>query len=107
MSELALLKMVESRIGSCTGQLQDGLLQTLRLEFLIDGNINLCYTQTLDELITRSEMEVYDSGNTHYSHFIHLHRRGSTHVPAAYNFFPDLRNALRLSCLSFYGHSSQ
>lgn len=49
ISELALLKMVESRIGSRTGQLQDGLLQTLRLEMLNDRNFS--YERGVDEVI--------------------------------------------------------
>ena len=82
ISELALLKMVESRIGSRTSQLQDGLLQTLRLEMLNDHN-----ERGVDEVIKRSEMEYESRGRIHDPQCYSLRlRRYGAHVPAAHDF---------------------
>jgi hypothetical protein len=80
ISESVLAKMVESRIGSRSGQLQDGLLHILHLKIRLDCG------RTLDEIIKRSKMEVYESGNEYSRYFVHLHRRGSSHAPPASNF---------------------
>ena len=74
--------MVESRIGSRTGQLQDGLLQTLRLEMLNDRN-----ERGVDEVIKRSEMEYESRDRIHDPRCYSLRlRRFGAHVPAAHDF---------------------
>jgi hypothetical protein len=72
ISQSALAKMVESRIGSRTGQLQDGLLH-------LEIRLNTFDYRQLDEVIKRSEMEVYDSKYRFVGcrYFVRLHRRGS------------------------------
>ena len=77
--------MVESRIGSRTSQLQDGLLQTLRLEMLNDRNFS--YERGVDEVIKRTEMEYESRGRIHGPRCYSLRlRRFGAHVPAAHDF---------------------
>jgi hypothetical protein len=80
----ALLKMVESRIGSRTGKLQDELLHNLHLQITDDRTID--YEQALDKIIKRSEMEC-DRSSRFYGHIYSIHlRRFGAHVPA-HDFF--------------------
>jgi hypothetical protein len=78
-SQSAFLRMVESRISSCTtSQLQDGLLH-LQIENYREP---LNSQQRLDEVIKRSEME-YESRET-----VRLWRRGFRgDVPTLHDFF--------------------
>ena len=78
-SQSALLKMVESRISSCTtSQLQNGLLHLQIENYLEPPNL----PQWLDEVIKRSEME-YESQES-----LCLRRRGFTgDVPTLDDFF--------------------
>jgi hypothetical protein len=83
-SQSALLKMVESRIGSCTtSQPQDGLLY-LQVEKYYEPPDSESQKRQ-DEIIERSEME-YESQNINRS--FGLRRRGFRgNVPALHDFF--------------------
>ena len=67
----ALLDMVESRIGSDTGQPPEGLLQELRL------HINSDHEENLDEIVKRSTMEYENRARgTDRIYSVQLVRRG-------------------------------